>query len=151
MIRSLLQPKQHIVSNTFINILFQSIRSDLLGVDEGFARNAIAQVSSSFLRKTIQRWTTSNQPPFLIDDPETLGRSFQTLFGPFWVETPGWKFASHSVVQRKRIQKSFWESESRFVLGAVKHNSAFSTVTRVNISMESKSPCKKGSFVSFIK
>ena len=38
---------------TDVNILFQSIRLDLFGVDEDFARNAIAQVSSSFLRKTI--------------------------------------------------------------------------------------------------
>ena len=62
------------------NMLFQSIRLDLFGVDEGFARNAIAQVSSSFLRRTIK----DDERPFLIDDPETLGRSFQTLFGPFW-------------------------------------------------------------------
>ena len=86
---------------------------DLLGVDEGFARNAIAQVSSSFLRKTIKVDQLNDERPFLIDDPETLERSFQTLFGPFWVETPGWKFASHPVVKRKRIQKSFWESLSR--------------------------------------
>ena len=119
---------------TDVNILFQSIRSDLLGIDEGFARNAIAQVSSSFLRKMIK----DDERPFLIDDPRTLRRSFQTLFGPFWV-----KFANSKVI--------LGVTESRFVLGAVKHNSAFSTVTRVNISMESKSPCKKGSFVSFIK
>ena len=117
---------------TDVKILFQSIRSDLLGVDEGFERNAIAQVSNSFLRKMIK----DDERPFLIDDPKTLGRSFQTLFGPF---------------SCRSSQVILGDTESRFVLGAVKHNSAFSTVTRVNISMESKSPCKKGSFVSFIK
>ena len=128
---------------TDVNILFQSIRSDLLGVDEGFARNAIAQVSSSFLRKTIK----DDERPFLIDDSETLGRSFQTLFGPFWVEVR----KSFCCAAKSNSKVILTVTESLFVLGAVQHNSAFSTVTRVNISMESKSPCKKGSFVSFIK
>ena len=77
-----------------------------------------------------------DERPFLIDDPETLARSFQTFFGPFWVDV------------RKFI---LGVTESRFVLGAVKHNSEFSTVTRVNISMGSKSPGKKRILVSFIK
>ena len=105
MIRSLLQPKQHIVSNTFINILFQSIRSDLLGVDEDFARNAIAQVSSSFLmQKNDQRrraaifdqWPGDTGEEFPDSIRAFLGRSsqfillgseseFKSHFGSHWV------------------------------------------------------------------
>ena len=104
-------------------------------------------MSSSFLRKTIKVDQLNDERPFLIDDPETLGRSFQTLFGPFWVEVR----KSLCCAAKANSKVILGVTESRFVLGVVKHNSAFSTVTRVNISMESKSPCKKGSFVSFIK
>ena len=68
---------------TDVNILFQSIRSDLLGVDcvdEDFERKAIAQVLSSFLRKMIK----DDERPFMIDDPRHWGgvsRLFSGLSG----------------------------------------------------------------------
>ena len=75
-------------------------------------------MSSSFLRKTIK----DDERPFLIDGRETLGRSFQILFGPFWVEVR----KSFCCATKANSKVILGVTELCFVLGVVKHNSAFS-------------------------
>ena len=75
-------------------------------------------MSSSFLRKTIK----DDERQFLIDGRETLGRSFQTLFGPFWVEIR----KSFCCATKANSTVILGVTELCFVLGVVKHNSAFS-------------------------
>ena len=75
-------------------------------------------MSSSFLRKTIK----DDERPFLIDGRETLGRSFHTLFGPFWVEVR----KSFCCATKANSKVILGVTELCFVLGVVKHNSAFS-------------------------